>query len=317
MILKNLNIRLQNVCKNHLIVNTILETQSHFDIILIQELLWSVIHQVLSSVNSEGKNLIGIVHHPNWILFATNPVNKAYSPRVSAYINIHLSPLHFSLHRDIINHPDILLMSFTNNHIQYFIMNVYLDSSYTALKYLKDIEVNINNVLVMTGDFNIRDSLWDPSFPHHSAISNDLLIIADSYNLALSTPTNPYPTRYLDTVGEANSTIDLMFLRYGSSEINQHSVHPDWHLTSDHALLSIVIPITDKIISTSKLSIQQKSEQENTFLEEVTLSFKNFDTSNITNKEDLEFMVNKLNSLVDQAWNRNAKHSGITKYSKK
>ena len=28
-----------------------------------------------------------------------------------------------------------------------------------ALKYLKDIEVNINNMLVMTGDFNIRDSL--------------------------------------------------------------------------------------------------------------------------------------------------------------
>jgi len=196
-------------------------------------------------------------------------------------------------------------------------MNVYSDSSHTALKYLKDIEVNINNVLVMTGDFNIRDSLWDHSFPHHSAISDDLLIIADYYNLALSIPTNPYPTRYLDTVGEANSTIDLMFLRYGSSKINQHSVHPDWRLISNHAPLSIVITIMDEIISTSKLSIQQKSEQENAFLEEVTLSFKNFDTSNITNKEDLKFMVNKLNSLVDQAWNRNAKCLRITKHSKK
>jgi len=317
MILKNLNIHLQNVCKNHLIVNTILETQSHFDIILIQEPPWLVICQVPSSANSEGENLIGTIHHPNWILFATNPVKKAYFPRVSAYINICLSPLHFSLRRDIINHPDILLMLFTNNHVQYFIMNVYSDSSHTALKYLKDIEVNINNVLVMTGDFNIRDSLWYHSFLHHSVINNDLLIIADSYNLALSMPTNPYSTRYLDTVGEANSTIDLMFLRYGSSEINQHSVHPDWRLTSDHVLLSIVITIVDEIISTSKLSIQQKSEQKNAFLEEVTSSFKNFDTSNVTNKEDLKFMVNKLNSLVDQAWNRNAKHSRITKHSKK
>jgi len=50
-------------------------------------------------------------------------------------------------------------MSFTNNHVQYFIMNVYLDLSHAALKYLKDIEVNINNVLVITGDFNIKDSL--------------------------------------------------------------------------------------------------------------------------------------------------------------
>jgi len=28
-----------------------------------------------------------------------------------------------------------------------------------ALKYLKNTEVNIDNILVMTGDFNIRDSL--------------------------------------------------------------------------------------------------------------------------------------------------------------
>ena len=317
MILDNLNILSQNVCKNHLIVNTILETQSHFDIILIQELPWSVICQVPSNANSKGKNLIGTIHHPNWILFTINPVNKATSPRVTMYINTHLSPLCFSLRRDIINHPNILLMSFTNNHVQYFIMNIYSDSSHTALKYLKDIEVNIDNVLIITGDFNIRDRLWDPSFPHHSAISDDLLIITDSYNLALLMPTNPYPTRYLDTIGEANSTIDLMFLRYGSSKINQHSVYSDWLFTSDHAPLSIVILIVDEIISTLKLSIQQKSKQENAFIEEVISSFKNFDTSNITNKEDLEYMVNKLNSLVDQVWNKNTKHSRITKHSKR
>ncbi len=56
-----------------------------------------------------------------------------------------------------------------------------------ALKYLKDTEVNIDNIIVMTGDFNIRDRLWDSSFPHHSSISNDLMIIADSFNLVLST----------------------------------------------------------------------------------------------------------------------------------
>ena len=208
-------------------------------------------------------------------------------------------------------------MLFTNDHVQHFIMNIYPDLSHTALKYLKNIEVNIDNVLVMTGDFNIRDSLWDPSFPHHSSISNDLLIIADSYNLALSIPTNPCPTRYSNMIGEANSTINLMFLRYGSSEINQHSIHPEWCLISNHAPLFIVIPIVDKIINTPKLLIQQKSEQESAFIEEVISSFKNFNTSNITNKERLEYMVNKLDTLVDQAWNKNAKRSRITKHSKR
>ena len=37
MIVKNLKIFLQNVCKNSLIVNTLLETLNQFDIILIQE----------------------------------------------------------------------------------------------------------------------------------------------------------------------------------------------------------------------------------------------------------------------------------------
>ena len=38
-------------------------------------------------------------------------------------------------------------------------MNIYLDSSHSALKHLKDSEVNIQNLLIMTGDFNIWDSI--------------------------------------------------------------------------------------------------------------------------------------------------------------
>ena len=37
-------------------------------------------------------------------------------------------------------------------------MIVYSDSSQLALKYLKDTEVNLNNILIMTGGFNIRDN---------------------------------------------------------------------------------------------------------------------------------------------------------------
>ena len=37
-------------------------------------------------------------------------------------------------------------------------MNIYLDPAQLALKYLKDAEVVINNVLIMIGDFNIHDS---------------------------------------------------------------------------------------------------------------------------------------------------------------
>ena len=91
-------------------------------------------------------------------------------------------------------------------------MNVYSDAPHSTLKYLKDTEVNIQNLLIMAGDFNIRDSLWNSSFPHHSSISNDLIIITDSFHLSLLSSTNQVPTRCVDNLNNTNLIIDLMFL---------------------------------------------------------------------------------------------------------
>ena len=71
-------------------------------------------------------------------------------------------------------------------------MNIYSDLSHTTLKYLKNTEVNISNLLIMTEDFNIRDSAWDLLFPHHSTFSNNLFTIANSFNLELLSPTSCY-----------------------------------------------------------------------------------------------------------------------------
>ena len=49
MIIKNIKIFLQNMQKNNLIVNIILETQFKFDVVFIQEPSWSTIHSIPSS----------------------------------------------------------------------------------------------------------------------------------------------------------------------------------------------------------------------------------------------------------------------------
>ena len=316
MIIQNLKVFLQNIWKNLLIVNAILETQNYFDIIFIQESPWSKIHKIPSLVDCKGEALISMTHHPNWLLFTRIPSKRADSSRVIAYINIHLSSFWFLLCNDIISHRDIILISFTNNHVCHYIINIYSDASHSALKYLKNTEVNIDNILLMTSDFNIRDSLWDSSFPYHSSISDDLIIIADLFNLALSTPTNSGPTRFSDTAGEANLVIDLMFLCYGSSELNWHTIHPESSLSSNHAPLSIDISIDEEVICTSKLLILQKSEQETAFVQQVISNFKNIDISNITNMKKLENIVNQLKAIIDQAWTKNAKKSRISKHSK-
>ena len=141
MIVKNLKIFSQNICKNSLIVNTLLKTLNQFNIILIQEPLWSEIQKIPSTLNSNGEPLIGTSHHPNWIMFARILSDKKDSPRVLTYVNIHFSSLCFLLWKDIINHRKINLISFFNNSACFYIMNVYSDSFHTALKYLKDTDV--------------------------------------------------------------------------------------------------------------------------------------------------------------------------------
>jgi len=92
-------------------------------------------------------------------MFFRNSLQADNFPDIISYINICLAFMCFSLQNDVLNHKDILYTSFFNHSSIYFLIDIYSDSSQSALKYLKDTKVNIDNVLIMTRDFNIRDCL--------------------------------------------------------------------------------------------------------------------------------------------------------------
>jgi len=122
---------------------------------------------------------------------------------------------------------------------------------------------NIDNTIILTGDFNIRDSDWDPSFRHHSSHTDDLITITDSLGLELSSPLNSSPTRFADNPCDTNSIIDLIFLPPGNSGFGQHTLHPEIHKPSDHIPL---ISIGEINTNTNIWSIKKDSKEEKEFI---------------------------------------------------
>lgn len=111
---------------------------------------------------------------------------------------------------------------FFNCGFIYFLINVCSDSSQLALKYLKDTEVNIDNILIITGNLNIRDSFWNPSYLYHSFHKDTFFEITDFFHVELFKPTKFFPIRYSDNVQDSNSVLDLMFLHLNSMKHNNH-----------------------------------------------------------------------------------------------
>jgi len=168
----------------------------------------------------------------------------------------------------------------------------------------------------MTGDFNIRNNDWDPNYPHHSVHTEDLLTLAKSLGLDLSPPINPGSTRFVDNLRDTNSVIDLAFINPNNSGFGQHFLHPELRRPLDHVPLIIEVSINETNIDNSFWSISKDSEEEKNFIKAITDNTLALDTSDITFKENLEVIVQRLASIFNEAWYSQAKKKHITKHSK-
>ena len=111
-------------------------------------------------------------------------------------------------------------------------INVHLDNQQDILNYLKNTEVNLNNILIITRNFNIRNNDWDLLYSYYLSYTDIL------QEVELLTPINPVPTKYADNFQGLNSVLDLMFLRTVLEELNNYIISLDFRSPSDHVLLS-------------------------------------------------------------------------------
>ena len=184
----------QNVAKNALHVDAILsELRNKFDIIFLQELPWRAIRRIPSTTNRMGDKIFGAPKHPDWLTVVRPPTNDK-APRVLAYVHNRLTWLHPSMRRDLIDHPDILVISLFSEGRTINIMNVYSDDQHTAINILADRAPTLPPFDLMAGDFNCHSREWDPSVPHHRMTAILLLDSVAKLGLELTLPVNPGPT---------------------------------------------------------------------------------------------------------------------------
>jgi len=233
-----------------------------------------------------------------------------------AFIHSHFSRLRFSLRRDVVDHRDILLLSFFNRGECYFFMNVYSDDCHSAIKFMLDQIIDIPNLLYMGGDFNIRDVKWDPSVSLHSVTSQALVDLANSLGLVHLLPELPVPTHYSDTDGHANSVIDLIFLGMSYAQVLHH-IKPDLRQSSDHAPLLVNLSISPENIGFSRKVLKHNSDKENDFLSFVTIGLHALNFSRLDSVDNLDLLSKAVSRVISNTCDTNARNITVTTQSKK
>jgi len=107
-----------------------------------------------------------------------------------------------------------------------------------------------------------------------------------------------------------------MFLRPESLKLDSHSIHLDWKLILDYALLTVNITIFEEYIQTKKYTIVKNSKEENNFINNLIKTIKRLNMENIQNKEALEHIMQTFAECIKRIWYKHSKIVNITKYFK-
>jgi len=239
-----------------------------------------------------GDLLYGTPNHPDWTLFIRQDTTQENYAKVATYVNKRLAKMRFTLRLDIINHRDINVLAFHNDQDTNYIINIYSDSNQTALQALWKSMTNIDKTIILTKDFNIRDSDWDPNYRHHSSHTDNLITIADSLGLELSPLLNPGPTRFADNPRDTNSVIDLVFLPLSNIGFGRHTLHPKICRPPDYVPLIIEIGIRKVNTNINIWSIKKDNKEEKEFISSLIQGVQSLDTSPIRSQANLESITN-------------------------
>jgi hypothetical protein len=143
----------------------------------------------------------------------------------------------------MIDSRDIQVLSLqTKDSKTLFLLNVYSDDEFGAIKLLERLTDSLPLLFYMGGDFNCRSRIWDQHSTRNSFHVNQLVEVASSLGLSLASM--PYvPTHFPFNQALNSSTIDLVFFS-DNFPLPSVTVMPEECLSSDHAPMTVSLPLT-------------------------------------------------------------------------
>jgi endonuclease/exonuclease/phosphatase family metal-dependent hydrolase len=298
-----------------MLTESILSTKKDdFDIIFIQEPPWNLIHHVLSTKEPLGNELMGTPIHPEWT-YMVHPSNPC--PCVLTYVHTWLQVMRPTLRRDLINSRDIQVLSLqTKDGKTLFLLNVYLDDKFRAIKLLDCLTGSLPLFFYMGGDFNCRSRIWDQHSTHDSFHVNQLIEVASSLGLSLSLASTPYvPTHFPFNRALNSFTIDLVFSS-DNFPLPVVTVVPEECLFSDHTPMTVSLPLTSTEHALQYKTLPKDSEEELCFLNKICDGLRDLKDLPLNMESDISLLFNTFHARVSLAFEENARNSYITHRSK-
>ncbi|KAF5359454.1 hypothetical protein D9756_003188 [Leucocoprinus leucothites] len=263
--------------------------------------------------NPEGDDVIGAPIHPERLCMVrpTKPNNPR--PRTLTYVHRCLLRMRPILRQEWVNHYDIQILGLFNQGNYIHLLNIYSDSSSSAINFLSTNFIDIPNIIYMGGDFNCRSPEWDPSATYVPMSAITLMELADGFNLTRSSPTIISPTHFSSIESHDNSVIDLIFCANNSTP---HIIDVNSRLPSDHAPLIMDLPICPDYINYKKRVLPKDSDEETAFTFQVSEHLAALDCSDIHSTSCLNNISDSISRIFNESWNTNSKIVWITNRSK-
>ena len=236
-------------------------------------------------------------------------------PCVMAYVSTRLVKLRPAYRRDIVDHPDIFVLSLTSNDVNYYLMNVYNDDQNSALRHLERIRDELPQFAYMGGDFNCHSREWDPECRLHGTVAISLLETAASMGLGLSEPTNPGYTFKSANPDLRPSVIDLVFVDIAETLRRRPFRDLDRQGRSDHVPLSCTVDLEYEEIEMHRQTL--KPDKVVAFTGEIVKAIESLDLDEpLDTSEQIDDRAQALAEIFSKAWDNHSSKIHIVKQSK-